>query len=356
MISMRSALLAMTGLLASSLGAQAQPLSFNSNPTSSFGPDASALCVDGQCQPAISQTIYEGREAFRLTDGKSEAVVVPSLGRVMRFGKVGGENLLWNSPASTQFKAGDWKNYGGDKTWLSPQSSWGTFHGKNGWPPDPAFDGTPHQPEVLSGGKLKLVSNTSPRLGIRLERVMWFSDAGEFVIEQSAVKTSGEPVRVGLWSISQSAPGTVFVPLAPDSAYQNGFMRFGNAPSTEQSVSTASEMLRLDPQARGGGAKFGVDAPVASLASVRGGLAWVQRSAKPKGQYPDGAEDHGFPVEIYVNGDQKTFYVELELLGPLVNMVKGQKQTHTVRWSLHDLPSTNVDDGATQSALAALLR
>jgi len=143
--------------------------------------------------------------------------------------------------------------------------------------------------------------------------------------------------------------------VTSDSIYKNGYFRFGAPSSPDEGVSVANGLLRVDPVPRGGGKKFGVDAPVAALASVRDGVAWVQRAAKPKGQYPDGAEDHGFPVELYVNGDANVFYAELELLGPLVDMVKGQKQTHTVKWSLHDLPSNDVDDAATQAALAALL-
>lgn len=346
-------LAALAGSLVAPFRSHAQPL-LSSSP---FSSSDSALCVNGECQPAISQTTYFGRPAFRLTDGKCEAVVVPSLGRVMRYGKVGGSNLLWNAPTSSKFKAGEWKNFGGDKTWLSPQSSWGTFHGKGAWPPDPAFDGTSHSAEVQSGGKLKLMSQTSPIIGIRLERTMGFNAAGEFVIEQSAFKTSGAPVRAGLWSISQSVPGaSVFLPMASDSVYKNGYFRFGSAKTPDEGVSVANGLLRVDPVPRGGGKKFGVDAPVAAIASVRDGVAWVQRATKPKGQYPDGAEDHGFPVELYVNGDANVFYAELELLGPLVDMVKGQKQTHTVKWQLHDLPSNDVDDAATQTALAALLR
>lgn len=319
---------------------------------------ASALCRNGECQPVITQTTYAGRGAYRLTDGKSEAIVVPSLGRVMRWGQVGGPNLLWNA-GSVSSKAGEWKNYGGDKTWLSPQSFWKVMHGSDNWPPDPAFDGTPQRAQVLSGGQLKLVSSTSPRLGIHLERVMGFNSKGEFVIEQTAVKTAGSPSRVGLWSISQSqAPDAVFIPTSPASPYKNGFYYLSSlAGAPAQAAKTEGSVFRVSPRPlAGGSAKFGVDAPVSSLVAVKGGLAWLQQSAKPAGQYPDGADGAGFPVEVYVNGDPNAYYVELELLGPLVNLFKGAKMTHTVRWSLHDLPSKNLDDPATRTAIEALLR
>ncbi len=318
----------------------------------------SALCRNGECGPVITQTTYAKRPAYRLSDGKSEAVIVPSLGRVMRWGKVGGPNLLWNA-ASVSKNPGDWKNYGGDKTWLSPQSSWKVLHGSNGWPPDTAFDGTAQKASVLTGGKLKLVSPTSPRIGIRLERVMSFNERGEFVIEQTAIKTAGAPVRLGLWSISQSnSPDAVFLPTSPTSPYKNGFYNLGQAAGVaEQNARIEGNLLRVSPRPLAkSSAKFGVDAPVSAIVAVKGDLAWLQQSAKPAGQYPDGSDGAGFPVEVYVNGDPNAYYVELELLGPLVNLFKGSKMSHTVRWSLHDLPSKNVDDAPTRAAIEALLK
>ena len=53
--------------------------------------------------PSFSPVKYLGFAAYRLSDGRSEAVVVPRLGRVMRYAMVGGENLLWNSvPGETK--------------------------------------------------------------------------------------------------------------------------------------------------------------------------------------------------------------------------------------------------------------
>jgi len=313
-------------------------------------------CKDGECQPVISQITYVGRAAYRLTDGKSEAVVVPSLGRVMRWGKVGGPNLLWNA-ASVSKNPSDWKNYGGDKTWLSPQSYWKVMHGSDNWPPDKSFDGTPHEAMVLTGGSLKLESRTSPRIGIRLERVMGFNEQGEFVIEQRAIKVAGPPIRVGLWSISQSdAPDAVFLPASPTSAYRNGFYVFPGYTAQVQGAQVSDNVFSILPRATGGGIKFGVDAPNASLVAVKGSVAWLEQAAKPAGQYPDGADGAGFPVETYVNGSKEAPYVELELCGPLVNMFKGVTTTHTVKWSLHDLPSKNVSDPATRQVIEKLLR
>ncbi len=299
-----------------------------------------ALCENGECMPVISATTYQNRPAFKLTDGKTEAVIVPQIGRIMRFGRVGGPNLLWNS-ADSAAKKGVWKNYGGDKTWLAPQSSWPAFHGQ-GWPPDTAFDGSAHTAEVLTGGKLKM---TTPRSlsGMRLTRTMYFDANGEFVIEQTATKESGETIRASIWSITQIVPGeAVYLPTDINSTYPNGYYAFPGFNSEAHSVTRVanSTLLKIWPSNAGGNSnsgKFGVDAPISALISVHDQTAFLQRSAKPTGIYPDAAGGAGFPVEVFINGDPKNRYVELEILGPLKTFAIGGKSTHTVRWSLHTL-------------------
>src|SRR4051812_45720093 len=53
----------------------------------------------------ISRATYRGSEAIRLTDGRTEAIIVPSIGRLMRYGLVGGENWLWNADTPPKYGA-----------------------------------------------------------------------------------------------------------------------------------------------------------------------------------------------------------------------------------------------------------
>src|SRR3954471_21685940 len=83
----------------------------------------------------ITRVQWSGRDAWQLTDGKTEAIVVPSLARVMHFATAGGKNWLWQPPAGQEMQ-GDWKNFGGEKAWVAPQSQWKLYLGR-GFPPDP---------------------------------------------------------------------------------------------------------------------------------------------------------------------------------------------------------------------------
>ncbi len=328
---------------------QAAPSFYDDSP---FG--AGALqCINGQCEAAIVKTTYQNRPAYKLSNGAVDAIIVPAIGRVMSFGKTGGPNLLWNNDPAQIAKIG-WKNYGGDKAWLSPQSDWKLFHGADNWPPEPALDGEPLQVDVLTGGKLRLTTGVS-KTGIRIIRTMYFDDNGEFVIEQTARKESGAPVKAGIWSITQVVPGqAVFFPVNPETQYKDGFFRFENKQS-QTATRVKPNLIRVDPASGPGGVKMGFDSKVSALASVKDGVALVQKSARPDGQYPDGADDAGFPTELYINGDPKAYYAELEILGPIQLYSVGTSNTHTVRWSLHDLPSPDATSPEVLAAMEKLL-
>lgn len=308
----------------------------------------------------ISSVSYGGRAAFRLSDGRTEAIVVPAIGRVMRYGFVGGPNLLWNTPR-TGFNADEWRNWGGDKTWPAPQSYWPIYSGR-GWPPDEAWDNSSHTPQVLSGGRLRTTSPISRGLGARIVREYGFNARGEFEIAQILEKLRGAPMLLSLWNITQIAPPeAVFLPLNPQSVYKNNFFWFGGKANEKVGVTAISpSLLQVRPvrAATGSGNyKIGVDAPVAAIAAVSNGVAFVEKTARPDGQYPDGAESAGFPVELYDSGDadRRAHYIELELLSPLRAARAGTRWAHTVRWSLHRLASRDVNTPATHAEIERLL-
>ena len=271
----------------------------------------------------------------------------------MSFGKIGGPNLIWNARPEQLAKNG-WKNYGGDKTWLAPQKNWPSVNGSKSWPPDMALDGSAQKPDVLTGGKLQLTTPLSPT-GIRIVRTMYFDENGEFVIEQTARKESGAPVEVGLWNVTQVVPGqAVFAPVNPSSTYANGSYIW-DGKTVEGAQLVAPGLMKIEPRADGNAPKIGFDAPVAALASMRDGVAWLQKSDRPDGEYPDGKDGAGFPLETYINGNPTMYYQELEFLGPLRELKIGDSQTKTVRWSLHPLPSADTSSPEVIAAIEKLL-
>lgn len=311
------------------------------------------------CEAAIARTTFNGAEAYRLTDGRSEAIVVPAYGRVVSYGLRGSRNWLWTNSRKS-FGAAEWKNWGGDKAWPAPQSEWPRWNGA-AWPPDPAWDGDKFKAEVQSGGALRLTGPVSTKTGTQLVREFSFDvKSGDLVIRQTVRKLRGEPVRLSIWSVTQiEAPDIVFLPLGSNSSYPNGFqwIRVGGssapAPTSAAEVGAAG-LLAVTPTTEAP-LKIGVDGPVAALAAVKDRQAFVQRAARPAGEYPDGVDGKGFPVELFDNGQSKTHYLELELLSPLLEFKRGGRWTHTVRWSVHALPSEDTHDPAVLGQIKGLL-
>jgi hypothetical protein len=304
-------------------------------------------------RPLLERTKYLGFAAYRLSNGHSEAVVVPALGRIMRYGLVGGQNLLWNAvPAPA--KAGEWRNWGGDKSWPAPQNRWPLSIGHD-WPPHPSWDGNAYQAEVLPGGRLRIRSGVWPRFGCRVIRDFSFSPHGDFEVTQTYEKVSGPPVELAIWSITQLAtPEAIFIPANAESTYKNGFHWLTKSAKPTDVTLVRPDLLRIRPSGADTN-KIGVDATSASIVTVTRGLAFQQKAAKPQGNYPDGAQGSGFPTEVFdIGGTGKGHYMETELLSPLRLFYVGSSWTHTVRWSLHPLMNKSVDSAALMADVASL--
>jgi hypothetical protein len=312
---------------------------------------------------SITPTTYNDRAAYRLTDGRAEAVVVPALGRVMRYGMVGEPNALWNAATGRRFRPEEWQNWGGDKVWPAPQSQWPGLSGQ-GWPPHPTFDGLPHQAEVLPGdaGKPPRLRTTGPvteGFGARILREYFFDPAtADLVIEQTLKKETGVPVLMAIWSVTQiPPPDAAFVPLNPESTYKNNFHWFaGKPPPGAATTPLSPSLLQFKPTR--GMYKLGADTPVPAAAAVREGVAFLLRSPRQEGQYPEGALGSGFPLTVWNQGEQEPAarYVELEMMSPLRALKPGEQMSSTMRWSLHRLPSSDVDRPDLHRAVEALLR
>ena len=304
----------------------------------------------------VEKTDYKGMEAYRLSDGRSQAVVVPSLGgRVMSYGLVGGYDFLWNAKSVAPGYKG-WINYGGDRTAVAPQMDWMSFFGDL-WPPDMEWDNGSFDAEITFDRRLLLQSRVSAKRGAMVSRILSMDDKGELVIEQKVEKISGEPRLMSLWNITQVIPpDAVFLPCDPASAYRGGYYICNtDKQDPKPSITRVSPGLLRVRHTMTHGYKLGVDSPSAGIAAVKDGVAFVERAPHPEGRYPDGGMDNGFPVEMFNDATAADPYMEIELLSPLTSVSAKATLTHTLRWSLHQLPSKDVKSKAVGKEMEKLL-
>jgi hypothetical protein len=106
----------------------------------------------------VEKTKWREFDAYRISDGRTEAVIVPQLGgRLMTYRLVGGENWIWDGVAGAE-KDDVPLMWGGDKTYIGPHSMW-RFTQPKSWPP-PAPDAAAHEAEVIPSRRRLMACGT----------------------------------------------------------------------------------------------------------------------------------------------------------------------------------------------------
>jgi hypothetical protein len=287
----------------------------------------------------ITKTNYHGwPNSYILSNGSVEAIVVPSIGRVMQFKFVGEDSgPFWENRAMDGKHpiptSKEWGNFGGDKTWPSPQDDWPKVTPR-GWPPPVAFDSMPVE-AIVEGDAIRLTSAVDPHYGIRTERVITLGDTDPVMsIKTTYQKVEGEPRKVGVWIITQlGEPDFVFIPTHMGDKYVR------QSEETPYALRVGKSAIALKRHAAKS-SKIGTDAD--SLIWVGPKIAVQIDSARTGGEYPD----KGSSAEVYTNPNPLT-YVELEMLGPLHTMKNGDKISQSNTYRLYrraDLPKHIVEN------------
>ena len=315
----------------------------------------------------VTHTTYKGwTDAYRLSNRTVDVVVVPGIGRIMAFEFTGHPETspMFNNHAELGKPAvhtpgvypQDWANDGGDKLWPSPQSDW-PRHQPKSWPPDPSFDEGPYAVTRLHDG-LRLTGPLSPYYRIQVVRDITLPLHGAQVnirdtflrSRDAAGKQDGFPV--GIWSVSQVRGGaTVYLPLNRRGLFPGvGLISLGDKPQLLPNWRVRGNTVAVT-RPSGQGTKMGVDDAAGWMACLFGGdLLFSERfTRRPHALYPD----KGCNAEVYTNGDDKTPYIEMEVLSRMTHLRAGRRLTRTLCWRLQRLPSRPRDAAEARRLVAA---
>lgn len=293
---------------------------------------SAAQSCDKLASPAIqvSKITYHGwPNSYQISNGKVQAVVVPAIGRVMGFQFAGGDNVFWQDRSlngkNSDPNSKQWTNFGGDKSWPSPQDDWSKITGR-GWPPPPGFDAVPYEAKV-ENGVVELISPVYPSYGIRVRRHIALDPAGpRMTITTVYEKVSGAPVKVGVGVVTQLRdPERLFMVLPKRSRFPGGYVLLQFSPPEEVSVRDGLISLR---RGRKTSTQIGSDADT---------LLWMDETyvlrvdspRVPGGEYAD----QGTNSTIFTAPDPQA-YVELETFGPLTAMNPGDRVEGTNIYTL----------------------
>jgi hypothetical protein len=285
---------------------------------------------------------FHGWQGTALRNARLEVVVVPSIGRIMSLGFAGEtapSDPLWRhgqiGPALVPDENG-WINYGGDKAWPAPQADWERIVGK-GWPPPATFDARAHTVATVDGSHIEMVSAVDPAYGVRMRRTIRLLD-DVMLVDTAYEKIEGAPVRVAVWTITQLvSPDRVFALLPERSAFPGGHRSLMPAPPRDLRADGRLMGLARDTQEK---TMIATDADALLWVGPGRDLAiekldtFVSSGDVSRPTDPGAPHVGGARAQIYTSSDAAEPYVELELLGPLVDLSPGQRATMTVRYRL----------------------
>jgi hypothetical protein len=287
-------------------------------------------------------------QCVRLSNGTAEVLVATAIGpRIVRYGFVGGDNLLgWVPESKVKTALGEWKPWGGHRLWSAPE------HMPRSYSPD----NEPVDVQV-SGRTVTLTQAVEPKTGIQKILTVTLADTGTGVtVGHRLVNRHLWDIQVSPWALTiMNTGGTIILPQEPYASHDDALLpvramtlwAYTDLSDPRWQIGPKFLRLRTDA-ARAGSQKVGIANRQGWAAYHRNGHLFVKRyNWQDSATYPD----FGVNTEAYTAGA----FVELETLGALVSLAPGAAATHEERWSLFrgvDLPAS---DDALQQVLTPLL-
>jgi hypothetical protein len=305
---------------------------------------------------------FLGWQGVHLDNGVIRAVAVPDIGgRVLQFWLGDHAYLFVNhSLAGLLFTPeenwGDgtissWKNYGGNKTWPAPQG----WDGPDQWagPPDPVLDSGRFQVLAAEPDRVVVQSPPDPRTGLQITRELKLeSGTARATMRRTMRNISQRRVRWSLWDVTQMECGTgrgtvrdgcwMTVPINPNSRFPGGYALQYGAVDNPQWRTEQPGIFGIEYTGELG--KVGLDSQAGWVAFSDTHDEWAfvhQFPIQPDAAYPD----NGATVEVWTHGpgiaagvdfgqpQLHGHFMEMEVLGPLVELAPGEEISADVIWA-----------------------
>lgn len=282
----------------------------------------------------IEIVAYGGwKHCLRLSNREVELLVTLDVGpRVIRFGFVGGQNLLKEFPEEMGKTAGDkWLSFGGHRLWHAPEVDPRTYA--------PDFD--PVEWSAEGECAVRLTQQTEPSTGIRKRLRIELDPARNHVrLDHALVNRNLWAVELAPWCLSVMAPGGVAV------IPQEDYVPHGSGPG--ETFDPARPLVlwpytsMADPRFAWGEKfiQFRQDDAYPSkqkigVANSKGWAAYRLRGEVFIKKFPYDAQarypDFGCNCESFTMPG----FLEVETLGPLARLEPGAEARHRETWGLY---------------------
>jgi hypothetical protein len=300
-------------------------------------------------ETSIERVPYGGwPNCYRVSKGEIEIIATSDIGpRIMRCGFAGGQNLFVEMK-DEMGKSGEdyWVPRGGHRLWIAPELVPETY----------ALDNASVEAKA-QGDILTLAQQIEPETGLQKEISIALDSAADITVTHRISNAGLKSVRVAPWALTQMAQGGLaIVPFPPRGGHDqvlaptNPLVMWAYTDFTDERWKFLKRYLLLKqnpeniyPQ------KAGLFREDTVCAYLLGDELFIKRvRAQSDMPYPD----FGTSAQFFVNGD----FLELETLGPLVDLPPGASVTHIENWSIHKgIALDSVDDDELDRVLLPLL-
>ncbi len=251
--------------------------------------------------------------------GRLEAALATEVGpRIMGFRVRGGRNVLAELP-DEHIPVGDGRVYrfrGGHRLWVAPELPAVTYEPDDG-------------PVTVEGGGDRISVRAAN--GPVAKEIAIELDEGGMSVRHRLVNGGADRLRLAAWAITQLRPGGIAVLPLRSGSDEHGLQAdrslvlWPYATLDDPLISVGEESVRFMP-GRTTPTKLGSVAPEGDLEYLIDGWHFTKSAtARTRTQV-----DLGATAQIYATGA----FVELETVGPLVDLDPGTSVEHTERWLL----------------------
>ena len=279
----------------------------------------------------MKKVSYLGQpNCYQLTNGTVEVIVTTDVGpRILRYGFVGGENILGEVPhIEVETALGIWKPWGGHRLWSAPEAM------PRSYPPD----NSPIRFETSGDDVIRLIQPVEEGTGLEKEMAVVIDPSG------TRIKIEHKITNRGLWGVDLApwaltimngvGGGTVILPQEPYRSHDDCLLparpmvlwHYTNLADPRWAFGPKYVRLRVDkdqaePQ------KIGIADKQEWAAYAHRNLLFVKRFAfEDETVYPD----EGCNCETYTAGT----FVEVETLGPMHHLELDESAEHVEHWHL----------------------
>ena len=277
----------------------------------------------------IEKTEYRGwPNCYRVSNGDIELIVTGDVGpRIIRFGFVGGQNLLKEFPDQLGRSGEDkFQLRGGDRVWKAPEDPVAT------WAPD-------NVPVAIQVTPTGLIAREpiEPLTNLQKEIEISMAPSGtQVTVLHRITNHSLFPLEFAPWALTMMAPGgtavTGFPPRGKHPAHleaTNPLVMWAYTDLSDSRWKFTKKYLMLRQDSKNSEAqKLGLFNPDTWAAYILNSEAFVKRSSSdPTKTYPD----FGCSFETFTNND----FLEMETLGPLTKVLPGRTVEQVEHWGLY---------------------